>query len=336
MQESDFSSNMQDQDEALTAQSASGSSEHMKQASLRQTLSQPGQPLKGQVIYQNHIRKQSPRGQDCSQVNGSPGPGVPSPFSSIHSQDADPRAKSRVDKSRFDTGSTEAEAGENSRTEKNSEPAEAARSQLKSQGIRKDNPGMPGSSGPGEAFPGGPRCGESHPHGLRPGEQAFRAATPYPPVKAGCQNPRYASAMLDNLGGQFSEMTAVGQYFYSSLLSAECPEIAETFHQVNLVEMHHLKIFGQLAMQLGADPRLWTRSLRTGRYMYWDAGYLHYSASVKELLSAAITSEREACSKYLKQASWIQDPNICDNLKRIAADEQMHAELFTRLFHKYC
>ena len=98
--------------------------------------------------------------------------------------------------------------------------------------------------------------------------------------------------------------------------------------------MHHLKIFGQLAMQLGADPRLWTRSLRTGRYMYWDAGYLHYSSSIKELLSAAIASEREACSKYLKQASWIQDPNICDNLKRIAADEQMHAELFTRLFQR--
>ena len=340
MQESDFS-NVQEQNEALTAQSASGSSDHMKQVSVRQTVSQTGQPLKGQVIYQNHIRKQPSKGQDSCQPNGSQGPGGLSSFSSMHIQDADPRARNRADKNRFDSCKTEAEMEETNRSEinraeKNGETAEASRTQLKSQGIRKDSPCAPGNSSPGEAFPGGPRCGEFHPHGLRPGEQAFRAATPYPPVKAGCQNPRYASAMLDNLGGQFSEMTAVGQYFYSSLLSAECPEISETFHQVNIVEMHHLKIFGQLAMQLGADPRLWTRSLRTGRYMYWDAGYLHYSSSIKELLSAAIASEREACSKYLKQASWIQDPNICDNLKRIAADEQMHAELFTRLFHKYC
>lgn len=167
-------------------------------------------------------------------------------------------------------------------------------------------------------------------------ETAYRAATPYPPVRAEGKNPRYASAILDNLGGQISEMTAVGQYFYSGLLSGECREAAEAFRQVGMVEMHHLEIFGLLAMQLGADPRLWARNLRTGRYLYWNGGYVPCASSLRELLSAAITSEREACSKYLKQSSWIQDANVCDNLKRIAADEQMHAELFTRLYHKYC
>ena len=106
MQESDFS-NVQEQNEALTAQSASGSSDHMKQVSVRQTVSQTGQPLKGQVIYQNHIRKQPSKGQDSCQPNGSPSQGSLSSFSSMHIQDADPRVRNRADKNRFDSCKTE-------------------------------------------------------------------------------------------------------------------------------------------------------------------------------------------------------------------------------------
>lgn len=171
---------------------------------------------------------------------------------------------------------------------------------------------------------------------VKPKQMAYRAATPYPPVKAACKNTRYASAILDNLGGQLSEMTAIGQYVYSNFLTRDYPEIADTFHHISIVEMYHMEIFGLLAMQLGADPRLWTKNLRTGRYIYWNAGYIRCSCSVRDLLSLAITSERQACSKYLKQASWIQDTNVCDNLRRIAADEQMHAEIFAQLYHRYC
>lgn len=116
MQESDFS-NVQEQNEALTAQSASGSSDHMKQVSVRQTVSQTGQPLKGQVIYQNHIRKQPSKGQDSCQPNGSPSQGSLSSFSSMHIQDADPRVRNRADKNRFDSCKTETEMGETNRSE---------------------------------------------------------------------------------------------------------------------------------------------------------------------------------------------------------------------------
>ena len=70
----------------------------------------------------------------------------------------------------------------------------------------------------------------------------FAAQEPYPPVQAERPNHRYAEAMLDNVGGSNSEMSAVGLYFYGHLAALEVPEAAEIFHRISLVEMHHLEI----------------------------------------------------------------------------------------------
>ena len=83
---------------------------------------------------------------------------------------------------------------------------------------------------------------------------------PYPPVKILCCSRANGFAMLDNMGGMNSEMTVVSQYLYSSLVLEACDlELSSIFAAINRVEMHHLQIFGQLATQLGMDPKLWTR-----------------------------------------------------------------------------
>lgn len=184
---------------------------------------------------------------------------------------------------------------------------------------------------------------------------AYQAAMPYPLVKPQCKNPRYAAAILDNMAGQNSEMTAVSFYFYNQIIAEKYKELADTFYHINKVEMHHMNIFGNMAMQLGENPRLWSRRGRGGSYVYWSPAFNKYPAfplpnpresdcacpepvtcpAVKQLLAMAIEGEKDAISKYMHQTTWIQDVNICDNLRRISADEQMHLEILTRLYHKY-
>lgn len=153
---------------------------------------------------------------------------------------------------------------------------------------------------------------------------------PYPPVRAGGKNPLYAGAMLSNVGGGNSEMSAVGQYFYNSLAAGErYGQIAAAFHSVAVVEMHHLAIFGQLALQFGADPRLWER--RGGRYFWWTPAYLNYPREIGAMLRGAVESEKAAVRKYTLQARNIRDENAVANLKRILQDEELHIRIFQNL-----
>ena len=58
---------------------------------------------------------------------------------------------------------------------------------------------------------------------------------PYPPVAVDGKNPAYAKAMLDNVGGANSEMSAISLYVYNNLRSGHTPDIAQTFHKVSIV-----------------------------------------------------------------------------------------------------
>ncbi|WP_243009097.1 manganese catalase family protein [Clostridium sp. AM58-1XD] len=153
----------------------------------------------------------------------------------------------------------------------------------------------------------------------------FHSSLPYPAVQAAGTNPMYAEAMLDNLGGQNSEMSAISLYFYDHLITYQTETVARVFHNISIVEMHHLEIFGTLAMQLGEDPRLWSRtrsnfySLRQGPYTWWSPAYScrKRPASLHQVLLFAASQEKAAADKYLAQAQWILDCNVQDNLNRL-------------------
>lgn len=169
---------------------------------------------------------------------------------------------------------------------------------------------------------------------------AYQAALPYPLIRPECKNPRYASAILDNLGGQNSEMSAIGFYFYNRITACEWKEVVDTFYHIGMVEMHHMELFSKLAMELGENPRLWSRKGRGGQYVCWSPSYIPYGpfpvgSAIKNVLSQAIKGEQEAVSKYMQQTTWITNTNVCDNLLRIAADEQVHIDILTRLYHKF-
>lgn len=167
-----------------------------------------------------------------------------------------------------------------------------------------------------------------------PGTPRYADARPYPPVQVSGPNPAYARAMLSNMGSGNSEMSAVSLYFYNSLVTGSSfEEVSQCFRQISMVEMHHLEIFGKLALQLGADPRLW--SWQNRRRVYWSPGYNQYPRELKALLTNAIAGEKAAIQKYRCQAESIQDPGIVANLQRILLDEERHVELMTGLMEQY-
>lgn len=159
---------------------------------------------------------------------------------------------------------------------------------------------------------------------------SFAASEPYPPVKVEGPNALYAREMLSNIGSCNSETSAISLYLYNSIVArAPHPAIAECFHKISVVEMHHLDIFGQLSLLLGADPRWWY--CRQDRLIYWTPRCNQYPRAVRALLDNALHGEEEAIAKYERQAATIGDPCIVALLRRIIADEQVHVEIFHRL-----
>lgn len=153
---------------------------------------------------------------------------------------------------------------------------------------------------------------------------------PYPPVQPQTQEKEYACAMLSNIGSGNSEMNAVSLYFYNSvILNPEHADFAKCFHDISIIEMHHLHIFASLAFQMGADPRLW--SIQRQRKWYWSPSFNRYPRKIKDVLKNSITGEMETIRQYSKQAENIQDENIVENLNRIILDEEHHIDLFHKM-----
>ena len=163
----------------------------------------------------------------------------------------------------------------------------------------------------------------------------YKADEVYPPVGVCGRNERYAIAMVGNIGACNSEMSAISMYLYDSIISREInSNLSECFRKISIVEMHHLDIFGQLAMMLGADPRLWSY---TGRGpVYWSPSCISYSRELGKVLKIAIKGEQEAISTYREQCGWIKDCKVTANIERILMDEEIHLRILEQLYSELC
>ncbi len=162
----------------------------------------------------------------------------------------------------------------------------------------------------------------------------FAAEGAYPPIKITCNNLSYARAMLDNMGGENSEMSAVSLYLYNNLIADKNAEdIAYIFHKISIVEMHHLTIFGKIAHAMGEDPRLWT--WRCNKRIFWNPCYNNYPIEFNRLMHNALKGEMEAIEKYQYQIRNIDNECIVSNLERIIKDEEVHVTIFKEIIKEY-
>ncbi|MGF7143906.1 bacterioferritin [Anaerotaenia torta] len=169
-------------------------------------------------------------------------------------------------------------------------------------------------------------------HSYSENQCIYKVNAPYPPVRVDEQNPVYACEILSNIGGVVSEMSDTARYFYNSVVTRQMHRwIAECFYHISIVEMHHLDIFAELALQLGADPRLW--SGRTCKE-WWSPSYNQYPREMRALINASIKAEETAICKYSEQAASIRDKNIAAILNRIILDEERHVQTFREMYQQ--
>ena len=165
-------------------------------------------------------------------------------------------------------------------------------------------------------------------------ELHFTSDKPYPAQTAVEKNKLYGKWMLDNMGGIHSEMSAISLYVYNSFIIDEHYEdVVFVFEKVSMIEMRHLKMFGQMAYSLGEDPRLWSQN--RNRKVYWSPGYNQYTADLKGLMYKSLEGELGAMEKYRRQADSCEDENVCALLERIILDEEIHADIFRQIIRIY-
>ena len=160
----------------------------------------------------------------------------------------------------------------------------------------------------------------------------YKVNAPYPPVRVDGPNIVYANEMLSNMGAIVSEMSDVTRYFYIAVVTKQqFSSIATCFHHISIVEMHHLNIFAELALLLGADPRLWCGQPRK---RWWSPSFISYPHELCGLIAESIEAEKAAIHKYSAQANTICDKNIVAILNRIIRDEKRHIQIFREMYEQ--
>lgn len=115
------------------------------------------------------------------------------------------------------------------------------------------------------------------------------------------------------------EFRATLQYICHRILAKEKKAvIAESFKSAALDEMSHILFFSDLITKYGGTIQL----------DEWDTDR---SRDIKEMLKKDIQLEQEATRRYLSQIDLFRDyPEVQTLIKSVLADEEDHAEEFTR------
>lgn len=162
----------------------------------------------------------------------------------------------------------------------------------------------------------------------------FQDKSPYPKLCVCGKNADYAQAMLCNVADVNSEMSAINNYFYGSIITSEAfEELAGCLHSIMIVEMRHLDMYGKLAMMLGADPRLW--SCQDKGMVYWSPEFIDYPDRIAGLLEKSICAEETTIEQYRTQTEWIGDHYITAVICRIIKDEELHLAILKDLLKRW-
>lgn len=154
---------------------------------------------------------------------------------------------------------------------------------------------------------------------------------PYPAINIDKPNIRYVNIILPSYSGMVSEYSAISQYVYHSFrLQESFFKVADALEGISIVEMHHLKILAQLLIKLGGNPKFYIA--KKDKCYYWNSKFVNYGCSLKEMLTYDIKSEETAIKNYNKIISEIPDKNIQKIIKRIIEDEELHLEIFKKLY----
>ena len=100
-----------------------------------------------------------------------------------------------------------------------------------------------------------------------------------------------------------------------------------------MAEMIHLQVIGGLSFLLGGNIDFSVR-MRNGQSRMWTPQYLNLQAAPREILIAAIDSEKKAINQYTSHRKMINDKYVNAVLLRIIQDEEYHIMILQGLLRE--
>ncbi len=147
---------------------------------------------------------------------------------------------------------------------------------------------------------------------------------PYPKIENIKQDYRFGKMLYDSYAGSYGELTAITQYVYENITNEENKELRNVLMRVAMDEMHHLKILGELLVELGFIPYY-----MGSRNNKWCSDRVKYKFnSVEEMMKYNIQTEKIAIKEYERLIQNTEDKCIKDVLSRIIKDEENHIRIF--------
>ncbi|MEG2086459.1 MAG: ferritin family protein, partial [Clostridia bacterium] len=150
---------------------------------------------------------------------------------------------------------------------------------------------------------------------------------PYPEIK-GATNDSQTVMYLQNIySSSHSESTAILTYVYQHLITSKFNEqLSNVFIEIGKVEMRHLELIGEAIIDFGGNP-----IFADSQGSFLSGKWVDYSTNIVQMLENDIKGEVEAAATYLKTADAVKNESLSKLLRRIAKDEELHAEILTSL-----
>jgi bacterioferritin len=153
------------------------------------------------------------------------------------------------------------------------------------------------------------------------GLTVYLGSEPYPTVEKG-SDPETVRMLKEDYAGAVSELTAVTQYLYQNVLSADNESFANAILQIAIAEMSHMDMLGDAILALGGNPAFGNGTT------YWHGKHVNYARTLPEMLSADIAAETQAIANYERHAERARNASVRALLERIVKDEKLHLRFF--------
>lgn len=153
---------------------------------------------------------------------------------------------------------------------------------------------------------------------------------PYPKVEINEKNREKGLILLPAYAGTGSELTAINDYSYQSLIvQKDDSALYDTLECIALTEMKHFHILGEIIYAFGVLPKLYSNAPgRRHKSQWWNGSFVDYTTLREIFLRENIRRENEAIKLYATLIDRIENTNVEEILERIILDERHHIEIF--------
>lgn len=154
-----------------------------------------------------------------------------------------------------------------------------------------------------------------------------RVNEPYPEIVNAVEDKNTIAILKNLLFSRVSELTAVLQYTYQSVVSAEIEnEISDIIEEISIVEMMHMEMLMNAIKQFGGNPKYEDSFGNT-----FNAGYVYYSHKLMDMLNANIAGEKKAIEEYSNAIMKVKNESLKRLFERIIEDEKLHISIFKKI-----